>query len=142
MTLQLQTKSKTRSKYRPVERADGVVVLHRPYRPATSPPPQAAKFEKHVPTFVVPAPSTKPKPKQKIVLGKVEASFAQVAAHVPGTGKDGLSEAGYDDLCQGREELLGFLDGLRLLREEGQMAPMQRFLSEAGPWSPVEMRQS
>jgi hypothetical protein len=131
MALQLQTKSKSRSKYRPIKRADGVVVLQRPYRPATSLLPQALKFEKHLPVFEVPVrtPTPKPQPKRKAVIEIVEADFASMGAHLTGTD---------NALGDEREESWGSLQDVR----GGFMAPMQRFLGETGPWSVVERRGS
>jgi hypothetical protein len=131
MALQMQTKSKPRPKYRPIERADGVVVLQRPYRPATSPPPQTLHFEKHLPTFDVPARTrtSKPQSKRRVVMEPLKADFAGMGAHLTGTDKV---------LDDERAESLGSLQDAR----GGPMAPMQRFLGGTGPWSVVERRGS
>jgi hypothetical protein len=132
MTVQPQANSKKRTKYRPMERPDGVIVLHRPYRPSTSSLSEAPKFEKHLPTFTV-VPAIKVKPRQDGTINKGEQEFAYIGAHVTAIGR-----GGYNDVCYGRKEL----GNVGQLRENGHGTPMQRFLGEMGPWSAFELRDS
>ncbi|KAH7081194.1 hypothetical protein BKA63DRAFT_203753 [Paraphoma chrysanthemicola] len=140
MTIKTQDKSKKRTKYRPIERLDGVVVLQRPYRPATasSIPQQPPTFEKHIPTFVVPTTSktTQLPPK----LRTFEDNLIGVGAHLD-AGRDGYNDmvdagrGGYNDMNDGREELL---DLVRTFKQSQGKTPMQQFLVESGPWSTFE----
>lgn len=146
ITMTIQAKSKKRTNYRPIERPDGVVVLQRPYRPATASPQSTPKFEKHVPIFTVPTPSTKPKrdePRRDVTIAteKKEEDFAHVGAHLTENGRDGYNDlvdagrGGYNDRCDGHAELLGSKKGISRIEDASTRSPMQRFLSEEGPWS-------
>lgn len=137
MTIKTQDKSKKRTKYRPIERPDGVIVLQRQYRPATSSliPQQPHTFKKHIPTFIVPTTSkiTEPSPK----LRPFEDGLIGIGAHLD-AGRDGYNDlvdtgrGGYNDMNDGREELL---DLAKTFKKSQGMTPMQRFLGESGPWS-------
>jgi hypothetical protein len=143
MTIQAQDKSKKRTRYRPVERPDGVIVLQRPYRPATSSSsnPQPPQFEKHLPTFVVPA--TSKKPRSYAELQTADDDFAGIGAHLE-HGRDGYNEpvdfgrGGYNDVRDSREELWDFMKDSS--KSQGT-TPMQRFLTDSGPWGAFEMRE-
>jgi hypothetical protein len=143
MTIQAQDKSKKRTRYRPIERPDGVIVLQRPYRPAASSSsiPQPPQFEKHLPTFVVPA--TSKKPRSYAELQTADDDFAGIGAHLE-HGRDGYNEpvdsgrGGYNDIIDGREELWDFLKSVS--KRQG-LTPMQRFLGELGSWSTFEERE-
>jgi hypothetical protein len=167
MTVQPEVKSKKRTKYRPVQRPDGVIVLQRPYRPATSlPPPQVSIFEKHLPTFIVPASTAKPKlvAATKRVDGELTgmgSCFLDMDTNGPGdvveAGRGGyqdlvvegtgyyqdLLEAGrdgYNDLFGKHESTANLTKELRRPRTDYQSTPMQRFLSEPESWSVMELR--
>jgi hypothetical protein len=147
MTIPTQAKSKKRTKYRPVERSDGVVVLQRPYRPATLPTPATLKFEKHLPTFA--APVCKTPPQEAAAMARRDEDFAHIGANfreARDVDSDDLVDAGrggYNDR-NGRIEvraghgLPDFMKKLRRVKGNCQSTPMQQFLSEAGPWSPFE----
>ncbi|KAH7091608.1 hypothetical protein FB567DRAFT_277888 [Paraphoma chrysanthemicola] len=140
MTIKTQDKSKKRTKYRPIERPDGVVVLQRPYRPATSSsiPHQPPTFEKHIPTFVVP--TTSKTTKQPPQLQTFEDDLIGIGAHLD-VGRDGYNDlvdagrGGYNDVNDGREELL---DLVKAFKKSRGTTPWQRFLGESGPWSAFE----
>jgi hypothetical protein len=156
MTIQVEAKSKKRTKYRPVKRPDGVVVLQRPYRPAaTSLSLQAPIFEKHLPTFIVPASIAKP---NRVVVmkrlgedlvgigGDIKDADTEICNEMAETGRGGyhdLVEAGrdgYNDQCGTHDRPLNPTEELRRLQKDCQGTPMQRFLSEAGPWSALNLR--
>ncbi|KAF1915913.1 hypothetical protein BDU57DRAFT_515708 [Ampelomyces quisqualis] len=143
MTVPTQDKANNRTKYRPIERADGVVVLKHPYRPATSPAPSTPKFEKYLPTFVVSARIT-PR-KEAAVLAKREEDFAHIGRNLLGFQSDGYGDlvdagrGGHND-CSGQiQGLADFMIGLRQIQDGRQSAPMQRFLSEVGPWDSIRL---
>ncbi|KAF2030880.1 hypothetical protein EK21DRAFT_88597 [Setomelanomma holmii] len=141
MTLNTEAKSKRRTKHRPVERPDGVIVLQRPYQPtaSSSSPQQPPKFEAHVPTFVVP---TKIKcPTRKKNAQRVGENLTSIGAQFE-QGRDGYNDVvdcgrgGYNDVQNNRQDLSAFLK--EILMSHG-LPPMQRFLSEAGPRGAFEM---
>jgi hypothetical protein len=140
MTIKAQDMSKKRTRYRPIERPDGVIVLQRPYRPAACPPSiqQPPKFEKHLPTFIVPA--TSKKPVSSAELQTADDDFAGIGAHLE-HGRDGYNEpvdtgrGGYNDIRDSREELWDFMKDNS--KPQG-CTPMQRFLADSGPWSAFE----
>jgi hypothetical protein len=148
MTIQTQAKSKKRTKYRPVQRPDGVVVLQRPYRPASFMVPQALVFEKHQPTFVVPASNAKPAamaehitPKQIAVVKVRHKDLVDIGAHLAEFGRGGCNDhldAGSDKnevLYElGQDELLVVMEDVQ---GRQQLAPMERFLVEEDPWSTI-----
>jgi hypothetical protein len=142
MTIQTGAKPKTRTKYRPTERSDGVIVLQRPYRPATLPHTQAPKFEKHLPTFAVATKTPKP---IATTRRRREEDLAGIGSDLIDTGRDGYNgvvetgRGGYNDRCDGREEILNFLKDVQRTQDIRQMSPMQRFLGDTGPWSTFEV---
>jgi hypothetical protein len=156
MTIHTEAKSKKRTKYRPVKRPDGVIVLQRPYRPAaTSLSPQALIFEKHLPTFIVPASIAKPN--RAVVMKRVGEDLAGIGGNLKGAdtnisnemaeagrgGYNDLMEAGqdgYNDQYGAHDTTLNLTEELRRLQTDCQKTPMQRFLSEAGPWSALNLR--
>jgi hypothetical protein len=155
MTIQTESKSKKRTKYRPVKRPDGVIVLQRPYRPAaTSLSPQAPIFEKHLPIFIVPASIAKSN--RGVVMKRMGEDLANFGGNLKDAeisrgdemaeagrgGYQNLIEAGqdgYNDQCGTRDRTLDLTGELRGLDTDYQKTPMQRFLSEAGPWSAMHL---
>jgi hypothetical protein len=127
MTIQSQTK---RTKYRPIKRPDGVIVLQRPYRPS----PQPVKFEKHVRIFDGPASRASKDGK------RMDESLRGVGARFGEGGRDEGSEAGNGVVGEPEEKF-------QFPREDAWMTkvleslPMQRFLSEEGPWSLCVVRE-
>jgi hypothetical protein len=167
MAVQPEVKSKRRTKYRPVQRPDGVIVLQRPYRPATSSPPlQVSTFENHLPVFIVPASKatlnrvtgTKRVDEDLTAIGgcflgmdtngseeMVEAGRGgyQDLAQAGRGGYQDLMEAGrggYNDLFGKHDNMANFTEELRQPRTGHQKTPMQCFLSEPGSWSALELR--
>ena len=146
MTIQNEAKSKKQTKYRSVERQDGVIVLRRQYRPSSLPPQQLLKFEKHIPTFTVP--SSTSKPKTKVTLDNIEEELMQIGAQFNEEGRSENNDlvdagrGGYNDPHDGLEDILNFNRGCWKTAEISRLSPMQRFLTGAGPWSPLEMRES
>jgi hypothetical protein len=167
MTVQSEAKSKKRTKYRPVQRPDGVIVLQRPYRPTTSPPPpQVSMFEKHLPTFIVPASTTKPN--RVAATKRIDEELAGIGScfldiNTNGCGKmadagrggyqDVIMEGrggyqdllkagrdGYNDLFGKDESAANVTEELGRPRAEYQRTPMQRFLSGPESWSVLEPR--
>jgi hypothetical protein len=146
MTIQLppKSKSKRRTKYRAVERQDGLIVLQRPYQPANSAPRQPIRFEKHLPIFETPssAPSSKKMKKSLIALNN-EHDFAHIGSHLAeimekDAGTHGVAETcGHDDVENVEKELDDILASLELCPVDRVLTPMQRFLSELGPWHPL-----
>lgn len=63
-------------------------------------------------------------------------------------GRDGYNDmidagrGGYQDHCEAHEGLLAFLNGVSRKEETAKTAPMRRFLGEAGPWGPFQLRES
>jgi hypothetical protein len=141
MTIQAEAKPKKRTKYRPVQRPDGVIVLQRPYRPTASPAP-APKFEKHLPTFVVPTATHKQQSTRRR-----DEDLAGVGSRLTETGGEDNNDSleagrgGYNDPCYRSEEVWGFLEDVQRTRNNRQITPMQRFLGESGPWSTFESRE-
>ena len=147
MTIQNEAKSKQQTKYRPVERQDGVIVLRRQYRPSSLPPQQPFTFEKRLPTYTVPTSTSKPK--IKVTPGDVEGDLMQVGAQFTEQGREGYNDladagrGGYHDHCGGLQDILNFAEGCSRVGEASRLSPMQRFLvGDAGPWSLLEMRES
>jgi hypothetical protein len=144
MTIQAEAKPKRRTKYRPVQRPDGVIVLQRPYHPTTLPSAPAPKFEKHLPTFVVPTATHK----QKDKIRRRDEDLAGVGSILMETGggdnNDSLKagRGGYNDPCCGSEEVWDFLEDAQRTLNNRQITPMQRFLGESGPWSTLESREA
>ncbi|OAL00953.1 hypothetical protein IQ06DRAFT_293114 [Phaeosphaeriaceae sp. SRC1lsM3a] len=145
MTIQTQSKSTKRTKYRPVERPDGVIVLQRPYHPATLPAPKAPKFEKHIPTFATP--SSSKKATQEKAIKQMKDDLTCLGSSFQDMGREGYNEmmhagrGGYNDICEQREELDEFLEGFEGYEMSRQISSMQRFLNDAGAWSMHNLRQ-
>jgi hypothetical protein len=168
MTVQPDVKSKKRTKYRPVQRPDGVIVLQRPYRPATSSSssPQMSTFEKHLPTFIVPASTARPKlvaatKRMDDELTGMGSCFLDMDTNGPGdmvkVGRGGYQDLvvegtgcyqdlletgrdGYNDLLEKHDGTANFTKELRRSRTDYQSTPMQRFLSGPESWSVLQLR--
>jgi hypothetical protein len=167
MSDQPEVKSKKRTKYRPVRRPDGVIVLQRPYRPATSSSPlPVSKIEKHLPAFIVPA--SKATLNRVAGIKRVDEDLMAIGGcflSMETNGSEEMVEAGrggYQDLVQARrggyqdlmdagrggyndlfgkhDNLANFTEELRQSRTGHQQTPMQCFLSEPGSWSALELR--
>lgn len=146
MTIQTQAKPKRNTKYRPVERPDGVVVLQRPYHhPAALPAPNAPKFEKHIPTFA--APKSPTRPTQENAIKRIKEDLPHIGGSFVDAGRDGYNElmqagrGGYQEISEQAKGLMEFLEGFGGNETTRHMTPMQRFLDAAGPWSTHELRQ-
>lgn len=145
LNMQSQPKSKRQTKYRPIERPDGVIVLQRPYRPATSPPQQFQRFEKHVPTFTVPKASVKLR--SIAAVKRTEDDLVCVGSQFAESGRDGYNDladagrSGYNDVAEARE-VKYFLKDFRRGGQDLRGLPMQRYLGEEGSWSEFAMRDS
>ncbi|KAH8724460.1 hypothetical protein GQ44DRAFT_727814 [Phaeosphaeriaceae sp. PMI808] len=143
MVIQPPVKSKKKAKYRPCQRLDGVVVLQRQYRPNASPLPKAFKFEKHIPTFSASATQTKPKEMNRQTRG----DCAYVGAHLEEDlwiGHDELLTAGrggYDGIFNGRKQMFSPCQNNSDPQEGILETPMQRFLSEQGPWNSLDTQE-
>jgi hypothetical protein len=156
MTIRTEAKANKRTKYRPVQRPDGVIVLQRPYRPATSSlSPQVPMFEKHTPTFILPASTAKRN--QGPTMNRVGQDLAGIGGNLMDTKIDGCfnmegagragyhnmmeaGQGGYNDHCGRYERASKFTEELRQHQTECRRTPTRRFLSEAGPWSAFESR--
>jgi len=91
------------TRYRPVERSDGVVVLQRPYRPAaTLPISQSNKFEKHVPTYTVA--SSAPEPRTSAAQKRTEDDLVGVGAQIEVQRRGGYN--GFVDAGRGGDDEL------------------------------------
>ena len=138
---QLESKSKRRTKYRAVERQDGLIVLQRPYQSVSSVPQQPLRFEKHLPIFEKPSPVPPPKKMKRIMvaLGN-EHDLAHIGSHLAENVKGDGGEievaetCGYNDVGDIEKDLEDILAGLELCPVDHGLTPMQRFLSELGPW--------
>jgi hypothetical protein len=165
MSPQPQTGSKKRTKYRPVQRSDGVVVLQRPYRPVGSPLPiPPSFFERYLPKSDDVASTTKSvaadsKPQNLATLTSEAEELASIGTHLvdlggyvyndqadagreKGTNLANAGRGGYQEIFDDRAKPIGgIVDFLRQVAQEGEYpTPMQRFLSEAGSWSALELR--
>jgi hypothetical protein len=156
MADQPEVKSKRRTKYRPVQRSDGVIVLQRPYRPTTSSPPlQVSTFENHLPTFIVPA--SKATLNRVTGTKRVDEDLTAIGSYFPGMETNGSEEmvgagrgcyqdlmeagrGGYNDIFGKHDNMANFTEELRQPRTGHHKTPMQCFLSEPGPWSSLELR--
>lgn len=132
ITMILESTPKKRSpRYRPVERPDGVIVLHRPYQPASSVIQQRPKFEKNIPIFE--PRDTKSKAKGRAMApNKVETGLKCVGAQFATCGRDGYN----GPVTTGRKR---YHSPASICEDEG-CSPMYRFLDEAGPWSSLALR--
>jgi hypothetical protein len=166
MKISTQSEPKKRTRYRPVERQDGVVVLQRPYRPSAS-TPQLAKFEKHIPVFA--SSTRKSKPRTSAALKRTEEDVVGMGAQFAEMGKDGYNNLmdagrdGYNDLLDAgrgsfnelhlewtpqeeaideREDILAVVRHFSNVAQRPRLSPMQRFHNERGAWSPHGLRES
>ncbi|KAH7409854.1 hypothetical protein DE146DRAFT_643164 [Phaeosphaeria sp. MPI-PUGE-AT-0046c] len=145
MAIKSHAKSTKRTKYRPIERSDGVVVLQRPYHPATLPALKAPTFEKHVPTFAAPKPSTTAT--QETAMNRHKDDLTYLGSGCLDMGRAGDNEvlqagrSGYNGICENVKNLKGFLEGSAVRETSRYMSPMQCFLDDAGPWSPHNLRE-
>jgi hypothetical protein len=146
MTFLEEARSKKRTKYRPVERQDGVIVLQRQYQPSSLPPQQPLKFEKHLPIFT--GPTSTSKPKTAVTPHDMENDLMLIGAHFHEHGRNedndltDTGRGGYNDQCDGLAAILNFVKGCSKIGETSRQWPMQRFLGEQGPWSSLEMHEN
>lgn len=167
MSLHPQAKPKERTKYRPIQRSDGVIVLQRPYRPVGSPPTaQASTFEKHLPIFSISASSPKStsaisKPRKAASTTSQPEDLTSKGASLVEMGRHGYNDAvdagrggyndlvdvgqgGYQETCdeerKGIEGIVDFLSTFSEHQKSHHTMPMQRFLGESGPWTACKLR--
>ncbi|KAF2822856.1 hypothetical protein CC86DRAFT_409634 [Ophiobolus disseminans] len=142
MPIQHEAKPKKRTKYRPVQRPDGVIVLQRLYRPQA----QSHKFEQHLPTFDMPTTTTKPR--TSAAIKRTEEDLACMGAQFTEQGRIEYNDpvdagrGGYNDVADGSKDILDFLKGFSKHGQSSRVSPMLRFLDGAGPWSPFGMEES
>jgi hypothetical protein len=169
ITMKINTKAepKKRTRYRPVERQDEVIVLQRPYRPSAS-TPQSNKFEEHVPVFAVS--TSKAKLRTCAALKRTDEDLVRLGAQFGEEGRDGCNDLvdaerggynalmdagrggyndlmdagrdGYNDLLDGREDNSTILSDFSTVAQRPRLSPMQRFLNECGAWNTCELRES
>jgi hypothetical protein len=143
ITMSLEKHSKRRSKYQPIERPDGVIVLQRPYQPLTSPPQQQPTFIKHLHTFAAPCPSSQRVGAQPRIgargLVHIGSQFTECGRGGYNTpfdagrgGYNGVFDEHEEDAVVGSEEMLG----------SKQLSPMERYLTGVEPWSPWSVKHS
>lgn len=139
MTTQPPSIQKRRTKYRPIARPDGLIVLQRPYQPANSPVQQPLQFEKHLPIFPISPASAKTSKIRKPIKPSQE-DFAQIGGHFQDGGRDGYNglvnagRGGYNAPVDAATE-----ENFDLEAGMADLTPMQRFLCEAGPWTAVSV---
>lgn len=142
-----KTSSKRRTKYRPVQRIDGVVTEYPRYQVKGAPVQEAFKFEKHIFTLDgIRGPST-------IGVGSPESAEREkdlrgVGAFAEAYGRDGYNRiveygrGGYNAPTPMHAKRNGYADfpDQRPIDSCAGLAPMQRFLEETGSWSEVSLQ--
>lgn len=145
ITINIKIKSKrSTKKYRAIQRPDGVVVEYPRYQPATSDQTPECQFKPHRAILI--CPNVFIREKEGTKPGKIVYQLVsdKTSGNNTGSGEHGgtieRGRGGYHDLAQQQIQT-----STETHIPEGQdyidMAVMDRFLREPGPWSPYSQRE-